>query len=163
MAFDCYVKIAGIEGECTAVNHENWIQVLSYRHAVTMPVSGVSDAGAPAAGRCEHADFAITKQLDKASPLLNLACSDGRHIDDVTVELCVASKDKKPCMKYVMTDVIVTGVGLGGSDGDEGRPVEEVTFCYGKIEWTYTVMDHKSFDSKGDVVSYYDVGTHKGG
>jgi len=32
-------------------------------------------------GRCDHQDFSIVKELDKASPLLNLNYCNGTYID----------------------------------------------------------------------------------
>ncbi len=45
-------------------------------------------------------------------------------------------------MIYVLNDAMVTSVRPSGSaqDGD-GMPSEEVSFSYGKIEWTYMTTD----------------------
>ena len=32
-------------------------------------------------GGCDHQDFSVVKELDKASPLLNMNCYNGTHID----------------------------------------------------------------------------------
>ena len=165
MAFDCFVKIETIPGECTDDKHSEWIEVLSFSHGVTQLSSGsVSSGGGRSAERCDHSDFSFVKTLDKASPKLNLACCNGEHIPTVEIELCRATGDKSRYMAYKLEDVIVSSVRPGGSSsGGESLPLEEVAIAYGKIEWTYTETDHKSGAAKGDVAAHWDLHANKGG
>lgn len=165
MAFDCFLKIDGVPGECSDDKHEEWIEVLSYSHGVSQSASGSSSSGGGrSAERCDHQDFSVVKTLDKTSPKLALFCSNGTHITDVKMELCRATGDKQKYMEYLMSDVIVTSVRPGGSSqGGESLPLEEVSFNYGKIEWTYTETDHKTGKPKGDVKADWDLTTNKGG
>jgi len=60
--------------------------------------------------------------------------------------------------------VIVSGVRPGGSaQGGENLPLEEVSFNYGKIEWTYTETDHRTGKPKGDVKAHWDLVANRGG
>ncbi|MBI4582203.1 MAG: type VI secretion system tube protein Hcp, partial [Planctomycetes bacterium] len=145
MGFDGFLKIEGIPGESTDDKHKDWIEVLSFSHGVTQAATTASTGGARTGGRCDHADFSVTKVLDKASPKINLFCSNGKHINEVTVELCRAAEDKQKFMVWKMTDVIISSVAPGGSaHGSENLPMEQVSFNYGKMEWTYTETDHKT-------------------
>ncbi len=165
MAFDAFVKIQDITGESTDDQHAEWIEILSYSHGVFQPGSGsVSSGGSRSAERCEHQEFSIVKTLDKATPKLNLYCCNGTHIPEVLVDLCRAGGDKQRYMQYKLSDVIITSVRPGGSSkGNETLPLEEVSLNYGKIEWTYTEMDHKAGTPKGDVAAYWDLHTNAGG
>ena len=165
MAFDCFLKIDGIPGESQDDKHKDWIEVLSYSHGITQPASASrSSGGARTAERCDHADFSIVKTLDKASPKLALFCSNGSHIKEIKMELCRATGDKQPYMKYLLNDVIVSNYRPGGSaQGGEALPMEEVSFNYGKIEWTYTATDHKTGKPAGDVKAHWDLIANKGG
>ncbi len=165
MAFDCFLKIETIPGECTDDKHADWIELLSFSHGVSQLSSGsVSSGGGRSAERCDHADFSCVKTLDKASPKLNLACCNGEHIGSIEVELCRATGDKQKYMHYKMSDVIVSSVRPGGSaSGGDSLPLEEVAFAYGKIEWTYTETDHKTGKPKGDVATHWDLHVNKGG
>jgi type VI secretion system secreted protein Hcp len=165
MAFDAFLKIATIPGESTDDKHKDWIEVLSFSHGVRQVRSGsVSSGGSRSAERSDHADFVIVKTLDKASPKLGLACSNGEHITEVKLELCRATGDKTKYMEYKMSDVMVSGVSPGGNaKGGEVLPLEEVTFSYGKIEWVYTDTDHKTGKPKGDIKAHWDLVTNKGG
>ena len=165
MAFDCFLKITTIPGECTDDKHKQWIEVLSYSHGVSQTATGSqSSGGARSSERCDHQDFSVVKTLDKASPKLSLACCKGEHIGDVKVELCRATGNKTKYMEYLMTDVIVTSVRPGGSaQGGESLPLEEVSFNYGKIEWKYVETDHKTGGPGGTVPTWWSVIENKGG
>jgi type VI secretion system secreted protein Hcp len=165
MAFDAFLKIETIPGESTDDKHAQWIEILSYSHAVSQPASGsTSSGGGRSAERCDHADFSIVKTLDKASPKLSLACCNGEHITKVTVELCRAGGDKQKYMAYEMDDVIGSSVTPGGSSsGEEALPLEEVCFNYGKIKWTYTETDHSTGKPTGDVETHWDLKANTGG
>ncbi|MDT8273411.1 MAG: type VI secretion system tube protein Hcp [Desulfomonilia bacterium] len=165
MAFDSFLKIEGIPGESTDDKHKDWIEILSYSHGLSQPGSGsVSSGGSRSAERCDHQDFSIVKALDKSSPKLALFCCNGQHIKEVKLELCRAVGDKQKYMEYKLSDVIVSSVRPGGSSqGGETLPLEEVSFNYGKIDWTYTETDHKTGKPKGDVKAYWDLSSNKGG
>lgn len=163
-AFDMFLKIDGVPGESTDDTHEEWIEVLSFSHGVSQPASGsISSGEARTAERCDHQDFSIVKTLDKSSPKLALFCSNSQHITEVILVLCRAEGDKSQYMEYKMTDVIISSVSVAGSAATEVLPIEEVTFNYVKIEWTYTEHDPVSGKAKGDVKAYWDVEMNKGG
>lgn len=164
MAFDGFLKIDGVPGESTDEKHKDWIEILTYNNGVTQPGSGSSSSGgARSAERCNHNDFVITKVLDKASPKLSLMCCNGTHIKEIKLELCRATGDKQKYMEYKLSDVIVSAVSASGSPGGDSLPMETVNFNYGKIDWVYTATDHKTGKAAGDVKSYWDLTTNKGG
>ena len=106
----------------------------------------------------------MVKVLDKASPKLALACCKGEHIQEIKLELCRATGDKQVYMVYKLTDSIVSSVQSHGSaGGSEPLPLEDVTFNFGKIEWTYTATDQKTGKAKGDVKANWDTVANKGG
>ena len=114
--------------------------------------------------RCDHSDFSIVKTLDKTSPKLALFCCNGSHVKNIKMELCRATGDRQPYMKYALKDVIVSSFRPeGNAQGGEALPLEEVSFNYGKIEWTYTVTDHTTGKPTGEVKAYWDLISNKGG
>ena len=164
MAFDCFLKIQNLPGECTDDKHKDWIEILSYNHGVSQPTSGTqSSAGSRTAERVNHQSFSVVKQLDKTSPKLNLKCCNGEHIQEIKVELCRAGGEKQKYMEYIMNDVIVSSVRPGGSNQGGGDvPLEEVAFSYGKITWTYTELDHKTGQPGGNVSANWSTIENKG-
>ncbi|MCU7917458.1 MAG: type VI secretion system tube protein Hcp [Candidatus Thiodiazotropha sp. (ex Dulcina madagascariensis)] len=142
MAVDMFMKIEGIDGESTDDAHAKWIEIISFNHGVTQPTSGASGTGGRTGGRADFANFNAMKTIDNATPDLNIKCAKGEHIPKVEVELCLATGDKHTFMKYTMEDCIVTSVIPGGTSGDESKPLEDISFAYGKVKWEYTPIDH---------------------
>ena len=143
MAFDAYIQIQGIKGDSTDDKHKDWIEVISYNHAIQQITGGSSSAqGAFAGGKSDHADFSIVKMLDSASPLLAKYCCDATPIPEIVFELCRAMGDKTVFMKYTMKDAIVSSTSpTGNANGDDAIPLEQVSFRYGEIHWEYTPTD----------------------
>ena len=132
----------GIKGESTDDKHKDQIEVLSFSWGSSQPASAASGTGGRTAERVNIQDFSFVKVLDKSTPMLFLACCDGRHLKETVIELCLASGDKHPYMKYTMEDVIISGVRPGGSaQGGEVKPLEEVTLNFGKVRLEYTPID----------------------
>lgn len=157
--FNAFLEIDGIEGESLDDQHSGWIEILSYSHGISQSVSEASDGGGRP-GRSQHDDFVVVKALDKASPLLALACCKGERIRRVKLELCRsgAEGERQTFMEYKLNDVIVTSVRpCGSADAEEGLPLEEVSFTYGKIRFTYTELDPETGRPKGEIRTTWDV------
>ncbi len=165
LGYDMFLEIDGVPGESTDDKHKEWIEILSFSHGVSQPGAGsLSTGGARTAERADHQDFSITKTLDKASPKLMLACNNGEHVGEVILVLRRAEGEKQQFMEYKLTDVIVSSVSVVGPAGEEILlPLEEVTFAYGRIEWTYTETDPVTGEPKGDIKAYWDLVANKGG
>jgi type VI secretion system secreted protein Hcp len=165
MAFDAFLKIDGVPGESTDDKHKDWIEVLSFNAGVAQPSSGArSSGGAITSERADFDDFSITKSLDKSSPKLVSSLCKGEHIKEIKLALCRATGDKQQYMEYKLEDCLVSSVRPGGSaGGGESLPIEEVSFNYGKITWTYTETDHKTGKPKGDVATHWSLVENKGG
>lgn len=163
MAFDCFLKIATIPGESTDDKHKEWIELLSFNHGVSQMTSGsVSSGGSRTAARCDHQDFSVSKSMDKASTKIALACCNGEHIGEVEVHLCRAGGNKEQYMSYKMSDVTISSAQVSGSSMGGDVPDESVGFAYGKIEWTYTELDHKTGAKKGDIAAQWDLHSNTG-
>lgn len=162
MAFDAFMKIEGIPGESTDERHKDWIEVLSYNFSVTQRPSGsASTAGGASAERASFSDFSIVKTLDKSSPKLFEACATGRHIPTVVLELCRAGGDKLKYMEYKLSNVIISMNRPGGaSQGNDGIPIEEISFNYGKIELAYTQQSRADGSGGGQVAAGWNLQTN---
>lgn len=161
--FDAYCEIEGIPGESKKDGFMGQIEILSFSHGIHQPAMASQAAGGHTSGRSEHADFSIVKNLDKASPLLAKYCSDGKVISKVTVTLCRQSGASKKVnfMEYVLSGVIVSGYRPGGASAGQDFPVEEVSFKYNKIEWTYVLQNTDTGAAGGNVKASYDIPTGK--
>lgn len=166
MAFDAFLKIDGIDGESTDDQHKDWIELLNFDHGVDQPTSGsVSSGGSRSSQRVNHASFKITKAIDKATPKILLSCCNGTHIPNITLEICRSGGDKMKYYEVILEDVMIDSAKMvGNAKGADAAPlpVEEVSFNYGKIKWTYTQTDHMTGKASGDVAAEWDLHANKG-
>lgn len=164
MAFDAYLKIDGIPGESTDANHKDWFEILSFSHMLSQRPSGSASAkGGASAERCDHHPFTIVKYLDKATPKLAEACCEGRHLKEVLLTLNRAGgSEKVEYMRFKLSEAMITSVRPGGTaNGAESQPLEEISFNYGKIEWTYTQQKRGDGTGGGKVASGWSVTENK--
>ena len=162
--FDAYLKIDAIPGECNDKGHEGWIQLLSFAHTVNQVGTNVGGGGARgSSGKVVHNDFVFTKYVDKASPKLNLYCSNSQNLKQVKVEIC-RQVDTRICyFAYSFEPCLVSSVSIGGSTAAvEDRPVEQVKFNYTKVEWKYTEVS-KDNKAGGDTMAWWDLDSNTGG
>ena len=157
--FSAFMKFEGVDGESADSKHQDWIDILSWKWGITAPTPGTI-------GKAEAKDFTLTKWIDKASPLLYLACCTGTEYDKVTFNLVEPTGEREQYMQFNMHKVFITSVtGPGGGSpspttvGDSSRPIEEVSLNYGKIEWTYTVLDSNGTPTGQSTYSSFDFTT----
>ena len=159
--FDTFLQLDGVPGEATDDKHKDWIELLSYNHDMSQPVSSTrSSAGGAATGRTQHGDFTITKFVDKASPKLYEAVSNGKHFSKAKIEVCRAGGSQVKFLEITLEEVMVSGVQLnshGSSKDGQELPTESVTLNYGKIEWIYTQQKRKDGSGGGNVTAKYDL------
>jgi type VI secretion system secreted protein Hcp len=162
MALDAYIQIEGIEGESTDANHIGWIQLMSYSHSIQNETTGQSGGGHHTGGRVMHGDLTLVKSMDASSPILMLACCQGKSHPTATLELCrsgASGIDAIPFQKVELTDVTITSVTPQANDGG-GFPTETFTLTYRTITWTYTKTDTTG-NPTGEVTGGWDLAANK--
>lgn len=125
-----FLKLDGIDGESTDKRHKGDIEISSFSIGASAPRSSGGGGGA---GKVSFSSFTITKQIDKASPLLFRAAATGKHFDKATVVFVrKAGRGQQEYLEYKMSQVLVSSVQDGTSGG--GRPTEQISFNFAKIE-----------------------------
>jgi type VI secretion system secreted protein Hcp len=136
-----FLKVDGIPGEASETGYADHIDVVSFKLGVEQ--RGVSDFGGGAgAGKSSFLPLRIFKYVDKASPLLFLACATGKHIK--TVELKARKSGSAPLeyLKIKLEDVLISSVNHESADQDGGNILlESVSLNFAKIEISYTPVD----------------------
>ena len=140
MAFDAFMNLGDIKGECTDKNHKDWIMITQFDHEITQPPSVTQKtAGGRTAEAVQHSEFKITKLLDSATPKIHEAACKGTHIPEVTIECWRAGGDPLKYYAIKLKEVLISGVVTNGNPlGANGFPTETISMTYGAIEWTYT-------------------------
>jgi len=131
------MDIPGIRGESQAVGFVGKIDLLAYSHGIVMLVNDSQPGSERTFEGPKFSDFSVTKRLDSASPLLNLACCT--HKDQGTVRIILGRRDQAgnvaPIMIYELSHVIISMISV--SSGGDGLPVEAVTLNCRQVKWTF--------------------------
>ncbi len=152
MALNAYLKLKGqksgdIKGSVTQKGREGKIMVIACDHEIISPRDAAS--GLPT-GKRMHKPIVITKELDKASPLLyNILCHNENipewELQFWTPQLSAATGVGAEKQHYTikLTNANIASIHfrmLNNKNPELMRytEFEEVTFTYQKIEWTWT-------------------------
>jgi type VI secretion system secreted protein Hcp len=139
-----------MQGDCTQQGRENLILVYALDHNVQIPRD--THTGLPTGQRI-HGPLTITKHFDKASPKLMQACCSGEHVD---VVLDFFRINEKGLEEKYYTIQLIEAIIVSIRDYkpitflEENRPyrdMEEISFTYEKIIWTYVPDGIEAEDS----------------
>jgi type VI secretion system secreted protein Hcp len=140
-AVDSFIKIAGIDGESQDEQHKGEIDALSWSWGVNGASSRASSTNpsqpvGPVARVCAR-EFTITKQVDKASPLLFANAATGASIPTAVITVRKAGRGQQEFMTIALNNVFVSSVTQSGASDDAG-PTESVTFNFSSVQITFT-------------------------
>ncbi len=128
--FRAFLFVDGIPGDINDPNdpaHTGWIRVQSFNWSVSQR-SG---------GGVTFDDFVIVHRIDKASAKLYAACSEGKNIRQVILELWRTTGDRAKYLEYRLNNVLVASVKPTG-DIMDGTTKEQISFKFERIEWIST-------------------------
>jgi type VI secretion system secreted protein Hcp len=106
--------------------------ILGLSYGATAPGTHTGGGGG-GSGKVKLHDIQITKDVDKSSVKLQLACASGKHIKEAII---VVRKAGGPQLEYDLHDVIVSSYALGSGHGN--RPTESFTLNFSSIKIQYT-------------------------
>src|SRR5437867_184515 len=91
-----YCKMDGIEGDVKRPSkYQGAVTILAIHHSVSMPADWHPGArGDWQTGQSSHAEFVISKTMDKSSPKIMEYVSKGKKVDKIEIWLC-AQRDAK--------------------------------------------------------------------
>ncbi len=158
MAGALWLKIDGCEGEATDDGHQKEIDLLSYSFGATHPVS--SSGGGQGGGEATVHDLNVTKQVDKASPVLFKFCMSHKVLDEVLVTQRKRGDNPIDFLKIKLKNAVVSSINHSGHGDDAGS--ETVTFAFEKIEKEYTPQGSDG-KPQGTVSMKWDLKANKEG
>jgi type VI secretion system secreted protein Hcp len=129
---DYFLKIDGIAGESQDPRHPGEIELESF----SWGEAHLATAGATGASRPAIQDFHVTKQIDKASPLLLLAAASGQQFKTAVLTAERPGNQPQDYLTYTLSDLMISSYQIDAPEG-QPRPVEQVSFSFGRIEMTY--------------------------
>jgi type VI secretion system secreted protein Hcp len=154
MAVDMTFKVDGIKGESKVKDHTEEIDVLAWSWGLSQ--SGTfHGGGGGGGGKVNVQDISFTKYVDKSSPELMLACSNGKHIKEAVLTIRKAGENPLEYLKITLNDLLVSSLSTGGSGGED-RLTENVTFNFAKVKVDYSEQDEKG-KGKAPVTYSWDI------
>jgi type VI secretion system secreted protein Hcp len=134
---DFFLKMDGILGESKDLKHKGEIDLESFSWGETnasKPSAG--RGGGAGAGKVAMQDFHFVTKVNKASPLLFLACATGKHIKEAVLTARKAGKGQQDYLVFKFKDVLISSYQVGGSEG-AGVPMDQVSFNFARIDVEY--------------------------
>jgi type VI secretion system secreted protein Hcp len=143
-----FMKVAGIPGECADAPYQDWIELLGFTHSLNL-------GGGDPPGPCLH-DLSVNKLMDRSSPLLARACSDGRHFEEVVIVTRRGDCERRPILEVRLRDVVLTSyVTSATSEGGPDAPYDSFSLKAQSVQWRY--FPEKAEDGSGAVEATWNV------
>ena len=159
MPTPCHLTIIGelqgsIEGSCEYEGREGTILVQSVDHTVEIP----TDSRGISTGRRVHRPMSITKEIDAATPMLYQALCTGERLTEVTLDWYRVEESGGEELYYTvyMQNVLINKVHPwmpNTLDPNQAgfRHMEDVSFMYEKIRWTWELDGIEYEDTSGEM------------
>ncbi|ECZ0740554.1 TPA: type VI secretion system tube protein Hcp [Salmonella enterica] len=159
MATSLFMKIDGIEGQCSDSAHKGWIEISHFSFGA-FNLNEMGDSYLPQLTTCSSgaSPIRVGKMVDGSSTEILSRVMLGNEIKKVEFASCLMQEGKvTDFLKVELERCSITAFNFGMSNGD-GHIPEDITFTFGKF--TITVAPIKDKDGKtvcGKTVMGYDL------
>jgi type VI secretion system secreted protein Hcp len=156
MPMPCHLTLEGekqgkIEGSCDMKGREGTILAYAMDHDIHIPRDPQTGL---ASGKRIHGPLTIVKEYDKGSPLLYQALCTGEHMKNVTIKWyrIDAKGSEEHYFTHTLENAIIVSIRpfmkmAFLQENEPYRHMEEVSFTYEKIKWTWEPDGIESEDS----------------
>ncbi|MBU0994971.1 MAG: Hcp family type VI secretion system effector [Proteobacteria bacterium] len=146
MALNAYLRLKGetqgeIKGSVTQAGREDSIMVIAFNHEVLSPRDAAS--GLPT-GKRQHKPIVITKEIDKATPLLFQVLTSNENITEWELRFWQPSASGKEFQFYTVQLVNASIASIRTEmlnnkypENMQHKEREHISFCYQKVIWTF--------------------------
>jgi type VI secretion system secreted protein Hcp len=146
MALPMYLTLKGqkqgeIKGGVTQKGREHSIRVIAASHTIISPRDAAS--GLPT-GKRQHQPFMITKELDQATPLLYNVLVNNENLPEWRLDYWQPQSSGKEKLVYTVRLKNASIASIHHRVENAAIPenmklpvMEDIQFCYQKIEWTW--------------------------
>jgi type VI secretion system secreted protein Hcp len=136
MASDYLLEIDGIKGESRDDKIKDTLEIESFSWGVTNTGSAASGGGG-GAGKASFQDISFTTRVNKASPLLMLACATGQHIKKAVLHVRKAGGEQQEYYTMNFADLLISSYMSGGSAGGDALPVDQFSLNFSSVKFEY--------------------------
>jgi type VI secretion system secreted protein Hcp len=146
MTTTAYLRIVGqrqgqITGSVTSAPHQGTIEVIATSHEIVSPRDA---ATGQATGKRTHKPFVITKEIDRASPLLYKVLIENETITTWELQFWRSGEKgaEKPYYSIQLSNASVSNITFSLADDrnpnlSKKKAYEAVAFTYQKITWIW--------------------------
>jgi len=156
---DFFLKIDDVKGESTDHKHKEEIDVESWSWGVSQ-AGTAGHGGGGGAGKALPQDFHFVKRFDKASPVLFINCTTGKHFKLATLTARKAGEGQQEYLTIKMEDVMVSSYQVGGAGASSVVPNDQISLNFAKLEILYKEQKPDG-TLGGEVKQKYDFAANK--
>jgi type VI secretion system secreted protein Hcp len=135
-ASQMFLYLEGIPGEARAARHAGWIEVNSFSFGLNRTPSNT----------VSFSPVAMSKAVDKSTPLLFQHCASGKHIKSGILDVIRTERTGIRYLQVKLKDVLVSSLqqNVQSLDNDDTggisapEPADIVTLSFSSTEWIYT-------------------------
>jgi type VI secretion system secreted protein Hcp len=132
---DVFLELQGIPGASVDAKHKGEIDVLTYTQSFSN--TGSSSNGGAGTGKASCGPVTVTKNIDKASPLLIKAVTTGRIIPTGTLTFRQVGGADLEYYTVDLKNILITSIDQTDQN-DAARILEEITFTASELKFKFT-------------------------
>lgn len=151
MAADMFLMLDGIKGESADDKHKGEIDIESFSWGLAQTGAGHRGSGS-GTGKVDIQDIHFTKKVDKSSPILQLACANGKHIAKGKITLRKAGENPLDYLTIDLESVLVSTYQVAHTAGSLDVPSEQFSLNFVKIKTEYWTQSDKG--AKGENANF---------
>jgi type VI secretion system secreted protein Hcp len=134
---DLFLKMDGIPGESTDLKHKGEIDLQSFSWGETSQAGPARGGAGVGSGKVAMQDFHFVTRVNKASPLLFLACATGKHIKEAILTARKAGKGQQEFLVFKFSDLLISSYQVGGTESGGEITTDQVSFNFARIDFEY--------------------------
>lgn len=155
-----FLHVEGLEGDVTAAGYEGCIECESMQFGVGRSIATpTGTAQERESSTPSLTEVTVLKVMDKCTPLLFTEACVGTA-KKVKIDLVQTGQKLQTYMAYVLDKSLISGYSI--SAGGDGRPTENISFNFTKLEMKYTPYDDAN-QPLGPVPASYNISTGEKG
>jgi type VI secretion system secreted protein Hcp len=148
---DMFLQLDALEGESADKDYKDYMELLNWSWSLSNTGSfHTATGGGTGKGICN--DITITKLVDKATPLLVLACMSGQHIAHGILVCRRAGGSPVPYLTMTLQNVLVSKY---GTNGKSESPTQQETFS---LNFAQYLMEYYPQSAQGSSSGSVDGG-----
>ena len=161
MASNILMSMEGVEGESEleVEGYDTPIEIQSFSHSFVQPTNPSVSSHAQTIEKATHSPITISKQSDKASPVLMESCWKGKVYQNETKIAMLRemgdTEKSTPVLEIIMKGVVISSFSISAGPGDV--PYETLSLSYTSVQYKYHEGNKDDGTETGSVPIMHDL------